>query len=61
MEQSQTTPGGVVRALHDSGVLILSNAWDAGSAARIARAGAKAIATTSGVSPGRLADPMGST
>lgn len=36
------------RALHVSGVLVLPNAWDAGSAALIAQAGAKAIATTSG-------------
>jgi 2-methylisocitrate lyase-like PEP mutase family enzyme len=36
------------RALHDSGMLVLPNAWDAGSAALIAQAGAKAIATTSG-------------
>jgi 2-methylisocitrate lyase-like PEP mutase family enzyme len=35
------------RALHDDGVLVLPNAWDAGSAAMIAAAGAKAIATTS--------------
>ena len=35
-----------LRALHD-GVLVLPNAWDAGSAAMIAAAGAKAIATTS--------------
>jgi 2-methylisocitrate lyase-like PEP mutase family enzyme len=39
-----------LRALHDdkAGVLILPNAWDAGSAAVIAQAGAQAIATTSG-------------
>ncbi|WP_322779680.1 isocitrate lyase/phosphoenolpyruvate mutase family protein [Frankia sp. Cas4] len=36
-----------LRALHDSGVLILPNAWDAASAALIAQAGAQAIATTS--------------
>jgi 2-methylisocitrate lyase-like PEP mutase family enzyme len=35
-----------LRELHD-GVLVLPNAWDAGSAAMIAAAGAKAIATTS--------------
>jgi len=35
-------------ALHDGGVLVLPNAWDAGSAAVIAAAGAPAIATTSG-------------
>jgi 2-methylisocitrate lyase-like PEP mutase family enzyme len=37
-----------LRALHETGVLILPNAWDAASAAVIARAGAQAIATTSG-------------
>lgn len=39
-----------LRALHDdkADVLILPNAWDAGSAAVIAQAGAQAIATTSG-------------
>jgi 2-methylisocitrate lyase-like PEP mutase family enzyme len=37
-----------LRALHAAGVLILPNAWDAGSATMIALAGAQAIATTSG-------------
>jgi 2-methylisocitrate lyase-like PEP mutase family enzyme len=37
-----------LRALHVAGVLMLPNAWDAGSAAMIALAGAQAIATTSG-------------
>ena len=37
-----------LRALHAAGMLILPNAWDAGSAAAIALAGAQAIATTSG-------------
>ena len=37
-----------LRALHDKGVFVLPNAWDAGSAAVIAAAGAPAIATTSG-------------
>jgi 2-methylisocitrate lyase-like PEP mutase family enzyme len=37
-----------LRALHAAGLLILPNAWDAGSAAVIALAGAQAIATTSG-------------
>lgn len=36
------------RALHENSMLILPNAWDAGSAAVIANAGAKAVATTSG-------------
>jgi 2-methylisocitrate lyase-like PEP mutase family enzyme len=34
--------------LHEQGMLILPNAWDAGSAVIIAAAGAQAIATTSG-------------
>lgn len=37
----------VFRALHQSGLLILPNAWDAGSARIIELAGAKAIATSS--------------
>ena len=37
-----------LRALHAAGVLVLPNAWDAGSATMIALAGAQAIATTSG-------------
>lgn len=36
-----------LRDLHKNGVLVLPNAWDAGSAALIAAAGAKAIATSS--------------
>jgi len=48
VEKVQTVKAEALRALHDSGVLILPNAWDAGSAALIAQAGAKAIATTSG-------------
>ena len=37
-----------LRALHAAGMLVLPNAWDAGSTAVIALAGAQAIATTSG-------------
>lgn len=37
-----------LRSMHSDGILVLPNAWDAGSAAVIAAAGAKAIATTSG-------------
>src|SRR6185369_598951 len=37
-----------LRALHAGGTLVLPNAWDAASAALIAKAGAPAIATTSG-------------
>jgi len=35
------------RTLHDSGIFVLPNAWDAGSAVLIAGAGAQAVATTS--------------
>ncbi|GAA3048437.1 hypothetical protein GCM10020229_69770 [Kitasatospora albolonga] len=45
---SQQSRAVVLRELHKDGVLVLPNAWDAGSAALIARAGVKAIATTSG-------------
>jgi 2-methylisocitrate lyase-like PEP mutase family enzyme len=38
---------GEFRALHESGLLILPNAWDAGSARIVEDAGAKAIATSS--------------
>jgi 2-methylisocitrate lyase-like PEP mutase family enzyme len=48
-----------LRALHADGVLILPNAWDAGSAAVIARAGAQAIATTSGGIAWSLGRPDG--
>lgn len=48
VEKSQQAKAESLRSLHSSGVLVLPNAWDAGSAAVIAAAGAKAIATTSG-------------
>jgi 2-methylisocitrate lyase-like PEP mutase family enzyme len=48
-----------LRALHEGEVLILPNAWDAGSAALIARAGARAIATTSGGIAWSLGRPDG--
>jgi 2-methylisocitrate lyase-like PEP mutase family enzyme len=35
------------RKLHEGGVLVLANAWDAGSAGLLARSGVRAIATTS--------------
>lgn len=35
------------RALHEEGFFIIPNAWDAGSAVRLAKAGFKAIASTS--------------
>jgi 2-methylisocitrate lyase-like PEP mutase family enzyme len=46
--KTQQAKAGKLRALHAAGVLVLPNAWDAGSAAVIALAGAQAIATTSG-------------
>ena len=48
-----------LRALHAAGVLVLPNAWDAGSAAVIALAGAQAIATTSGGIAWSLGRPDG--
>src|SRR5262245_44269217 len=46
--ETQKGEAGKLRELHAAGVLVLPNAWDAGSAAMIALAGAQAIATTSG-------------
>lgn len=48
MQTNQRSKAAAFRALHADGVLVLPNAWDAGSAAVIAAAGAAAIATTSG-------------
>jgi 2-methylisocitrate lyase-like PEP mutase family enzyme len=48
IDESQRARAAALRALHASGILVLPNAWDAASAALIARAGARAIATTSG-------------
>jgi 2-methylisocitrate lyase-like PEP mutase family enzyme len=45
---TQQASAAKLRALHAAGVLVLPNAWDAGSATMIALAGAQAIATTSG-------------
>jgi 2-methylisocitrate lyase-like PEP mutase family enzyme len=45
---AQKAAAAKLRALHAAGVLVLPNAWDAGSAVVIALAGARAIATTSG-------------
>lgn len=44
---SRSDSARVFRALHQSGLLILPNAWDAGSARIIEHAGAPAIATSS--------------
>jgi 2-methylisocitrate lyase-like PEP mutase family enzyme len=48
MANNQQVKAVLFRELHDKGVLVLPNAWDAGSAALIAQGGAKAVATTSG-------------
>jgi 2-methylisocitrate lyase-like PEP mutase family enzyme len=44
---NQADSAAAFRALHQSGLLVLPNAWDAGSARVIERAGARAIATSS--------------
>lgn len=49
------------RDLHTSGLLILPNAWDAASAALMAAAGAKAVATTSAGVAWALGWPDGAT
>jgi 2-methylisocitrate lyase-like PEP mutase family enzyme len=46
--ETQKAKAAKLQALHAAGVLVLPNAWDAGSAAMIALSGAQAIATTSG-------------
>ena len=46
--REQSVKAEAFRALHESGTLVLPNAWDAGSAVLFAQAGARAIATTSG-------------
>jgi 2-methylisocitrate lyase-like PEP mutase family enzyme len=47
MTDSQPTNAEAFRRLHEGGVLIVPNAWDAGSARLIESLGARAIATTS--------------
>jgi 2-methylisocitrate lyase-like PEP mutase family enzyme len=47
VSDAQRGKANALRELHEAGIFALPNAWDAGSAALIARAGAKAIATTS--------------
>ena len=47
MTSPSQTAAHVFRRLHDDGLLVLPNAWDAGSARLIESVGAKAIATTS--------------
>lgn len=48
MSTDQRSKAQALRALHRDGILVLPNAWDAASAALVARAGALAVATTSG-------------
>ncbi|ADG76491.1 conserved hypothetical protein [Cellulomonas flavigena DSM 20109] len=48
MNDSIVKKAQLLRSFHESGALVLPNAWDAASAALIASAGARAIATTSG-------------
>ncbi|WP_225809282.1 isocitrate lyase/PEP mutase family protein [Streptomyces spinosus] len=48
VDQSTRAKARRLRALGSESVLVLPNAWDAGSAAVMAAAGARAIATTSG-------------
>ncbi|GJF27715.1 2-methylisocitrate lyase [Kitasatospora sp. NE20-6] len=57
--QNQKAKADTLRALHADGVLVLPNAWDAGSAVLIARAGARAVATTSGGVSWSLGRPDG--
>jgi 2-methylisocitrate lyase-like PEP mutase family enzyme len=47
MTLQDTTVADAFRRMHESGLLVLANAWDAGSARLIASLGAKALATTS--------------
>ena len=47
MTHREQTPDHVFRRLHEAGLLVLANAWDAGSARLIESLGARAIATTS--------------
>jgi 2-methylisocitrate lyase-like PEP mutase family enzyme len=47
VSDGQRAKAAALSSLHGSGIFVLPNAWDAGSAAMIAAAGAQAIATTS--------------
>jgi 2-methylisocitrate lyase-like PEP mutase family enzyme len=47
ISERQHAKAAVLRSLHEDGIFVLPNAWDAGSAAMIAAAGAQVIATTS--------------
>ena len=47
VSEGQHAKAAALRSLHEDGIFVLPNAWDAGSAAMIAAAGAQVIATTS--------------
>jgi len=47
VSERQHAKAAALRSLHEDGIFVLPNAWDAGSAAMIAAAGAPVIATTS--------------
>ena len=47
VSESQHAKAAAPRSLHEDGIFVLPNVWDAGSAAMIAAAGAPVIATTS--------------
>ena len=47
MTSPQKSAADLFRGLHQHGLLLLPNAWDAGSARLIESRGAKALATTS--------------
>lgn len=59
MELGQKAKAVVLRDMHDDGVLVLPNAWDAGSAVLVAAAGARAVGTTSGGVSWALGRPDG--
>lgn len=56
---AQQAKARTLRSLHEDGVLVLPNAWDAGSAAVIAGAGAPVVATTSAGMSWALGRPDG--
>ncbi len=59
VENAQQDRAKTLRRLHGEGILVLPNAWDSGSAAAVAAAGAKAVATTSGGVAWSLGRPDG--
>jgi 2-methylisocitrate lyase-like PEP mutase family enzyme len=59
MASDQLAKAASFRALHVDGILLLPNAWDSGSAAMIAAAGATVIATTSAGMSWALGRPDG--